>query len=95
MVKIFFDFNFNKLYSPFQYPDITRRAEYASRNICFSPIMSFLHNYEFNKCVKHYNGIHRIKNFTCLNQFYAMAFTQLTYRESLRDIEACLNAIRY
>jgi IS4 transposase len=59
----------------------------------FSQIMSFLPIYEFNKCVKRYNGNHRIKNFTCLNQFYAMAFAQLTYRESLRDIEACLNAL--
>jgi hypothetical protein len=60
----------------------------------FSQIMDFLPLYDFNKCIKRYNGNHRIKTFTCLNQFYTMAFAQLTYRESLRDIEACLNALR-
>lgn len=59
----------------------------------FSQIMRFLPVYEFNKCVKRYNGNYRIKSFTCLDQFYTMAFAQLTYRESLRDIEACLNAL--
>jgi hypothetical protein len=60
----------------------------------FSQIMSHLPIYEFNKCVKRYNGNHRIKSFTCLKQFYVMAFAQLTYRESLRDIQECLNAMR-
>lgn len=60
----------------------------------FSQIMSHLPIYEFNKCVKRYNGNYRIKSFTCLNQFYVMAFAQLTYRESLRDIQECLNAMR-
>ena len=60
----------------------------------FSQIMSHLPIYEFNKCVKRYDGNHRIKKFTCLSQFYTMAFAQLTYRESLRDIEACLSALR-
>ena len=59
----------------------------------FSQIMRFLPIYEFNKCVKRYNGNYRIKSFTCLDQFYTMAFAQLTYRESLRDIEACLNVM--
>ena len=59
----------------------------------FSQIMSHLPIYEFNKCVKRYDGNHRIKTFTCLSQFYTMAFAQLTYRESLRDIEACLSAL--
>jgi IS4 transposase len=59
----------------------------------FSQIMSHLPIYEFNKCVKRYDGNHRIKKFTCLSQFYTMAFAQLTYRESLRDIEACLSAL--
>jgi hypothetical protein len=60
----------------------------------FSQIMSHLPIYEFSKCVKRYNGNYRIKSFTCLNQFYVMAFAQLTYRESLRDIQECLNAMR-
>jgi len=61
----------------------------------FSQIMSHFPIYEFNKCVKKYNGNYRIKSFTCLNQFYVMAFAQLTYRESLRDIQECLNAMRH
>jgi hypothetical protein len=60
----------------------------------FSQIMDLFPLYEFNKCVKRYNGNYKIQSFTCLNQFYTMAFAQLTYRESLRDIEACLNALR-
>ena len=60
----------------------------------FSQIMDFLPVYEFNKCVQRYRGNYKIQSFTCLNQFYTMAFEQLTYRESLRDIEACLKALR-
>ena len=44
------------------------------------------------RCVQRYHGNHKIKSFTCLDQFRCMAFAQLTYRESLRDIEACLRA---
>lgn len=60
----------------------------------FAQIMEFLPVYEFNKCVKRYKGNYKIKSFTCRNQLYTMAFAQLTYRESLRDIEACLRAFR-
>jgi len=56
-------------------------------------IMDFVSKYEFNKCVDKYNGNHKIKTFTCWEQFIVMSFAQLTYRESLRDIEACLQAI--
>ena len=59
----------------------------------FSQIMDFLPIYEFRKCVKRYNGDYRVKNFTCWNQFLSLAFAQLTYRESLRDIESCLNSM--
>ncbi len=59
----------------------------------FSQIMDFLPLYEFNKCVRRYRGNYKILSFTCLNQFYTMAFAKLTYRESLRDIEVCLNAL--
>jgi IS4 transposase len=59
----------------------------------FSQIMDFLPLYEFNKCVRRYRGNYKVQSFTCLNHFYTMAFAQLTYRESLRDIEACLNAL--
>ncbi len=58
----------------------------------FSQIMDFLPMYKFQKCVDRYNGNYKIKSFTCMDQFLCMAFAQLTYRESLRDIEACLRA---
>lgn len=46
----------------------------------------------FARCVERYQGNHRVRSFTCWDQFLCMAFAQLTYRESLRDVEACLNA---
>jgi IS4 transposase len=58
----------------------------------FAQLMEFLPAYEFRKCVKRYNGTYKIKSFTCWEQFLCMSFAQLTYRESLRDIEACLRA---
>lgn len=58
----------------------------------FAQLMEFLPIYEFRKCVKRYNGNYKIKSFTCWEQFFCMSFAQLTYRESLRDIEACLRA---
>jgi IS4 transposase len=60
----------------------------------FSQIMDFLPLYELKKCIRRYRGDYKVQSFTCLNQFYTMAFAQLTYRESLRDIEACLNALQ-
>ena len=58
----------------------------------FSQIMSFIPKYEFDKRVIKYKGNYRIRQFSCLDQFLCMSFAQLTYRESLRDIEVCLNA---
>ena len=58
----------------------------------FSQLVSFLPDYEFQKCVLHYHGNFKAKSFSCWNQFLAMAFAQLTFRESLRDIESCLRA---
>jgi hypothetical protein len=52
--------------------------------------MDFLPRDQFQQCVRRYNGNHKIKTFSCLDQYLAMAFAQLTARESLRDIEACL-----
>jgi hypothetical protein len=46
----------------------------------------------FKRCVAHYGGEHKVKHFSCLDQYLCMAFAQLTWRESLRDIEACLRA---
>ena len=60
----------------------------------FSQIMDFLPLYELKKCIRRYRGDYKVQSFTCLNQFYTMAFAQLTYRESLRDIEVCLNALQ-
>ncbi len=59
----------------------------------FSQVMDFVPMYEFRKCVTRYRGNHRIRSFSCLSQFLCMAFAQLTYRESLRDIESCLNSM--
>jgi hypothetical protein len=56
----------------------------------FAQIMDFLPLHEFRKCVRRYRGDYKIKNFFCLDQFLCLAYAQLTYRESLRDIEACL-----
>ena len=55
--------------------------------------MDFLPLHEFRKCVRQYNGDYKVQNFSCLDQYLCMAFAQLSYRESLRDIEACLRAV--
>jgi len=59
----------------------------------FSQIMSFLPLDEFRKCVQRYRGNFKVRQFSCFDQFLCMAFAQLTYRESLRDIEACLRSM--
>jgi hypothetical protein len=56
-------------------------------------LMDFLPRHEFNKCVRRYRGNSRNRGFSCFDQFFCMAFAQLTYRESLRDIETCLRAM--
>jgi hypothetical protein len=56
----------------------------------FTQLMDFIPHYDFRKCVERYNGNYKVKSFSCWDQFLCMAFAQLTYRESLRDIEACL-----
>jgi hypothetical protein len=58
----------------------------------FAQLMDFLPVYEFQKCVQRYNGHYKVKHFSCWSQLLCMAFAQLTYRESLRDIEACLRS---
>lgn len=60
----------------------------------FAQVMDFLPLHKFHKCVKRYHGDYKIKSFSCLDQFLCMAFAQLTYRESLRDIETCLRAMK-
>jgi hypothetical protein len=59
----------------------------------FSQLMDHLPSYEFQKCVNLYSGDYRSRSLSCRDQFLAMAFAQLTYRESLRDIETCLRSI--
>jgi hypothetical protein len=61
----------------------------------FAQVMDFLPLREFRRCVERYRGDHKVKSFSCLDQFLCMAFAQLTYRESLRDIEACLRSMQH
>jgi Domain of unknown function (DUF4372)/Transposase DDE domain len=65
----------------------------AGRTV-FSQLIEFLPHQEFQKCVARYGGDRYLKKLSCSDQFLAMAFAQLTYRESLRDIEACLHSVR-
>jgi hypothetical protein len=55
--------------------------------------MEFLPRHEFAKCVARYQGNRRARRFRCWDQFLVMAFAQLTFRESLRDIEMCLRSM--
>jgi hypothetical protein len=59
----------------------------------FAQLMDHVPSYEFRKCVARYHGDDHLRGFSCWDQFLAMAFAQLTYRESLRDIEACLRSM--
>ncbi len=59
----------------------------------FSQVMDFLPVYEFQKCVRRYHGNYKVQSFSCMDQFLCMAFAQLTFRESLRDIESCLRSM--
>jgi hypothetical protein len=61
--------------------------------IIFAQLMEFLPSYEFQRCVKKYRGEYKVKAFSCLEQFYVMAFAQIAYRESLRDTVSCLDAL--
>lgn len=60
----------------------------------FSQVMDYLPLHEFRKCIKRYRGHYKVQSFSCLDQYLCMAFAQLTYRESLRDIEACLRSMQ-
>jgi hypothetical protein len=65
-----------------------------SGRIVLAQIMDFMSKYEFAKCVQRYRGDYHVHEFSCWNQFLAMVFAQLTFRESLREIETCLQAGR-
>jgi len=60
--------------------------------LIFSQVLDFMPMHTFRRCVARYQGDRNVRSFTCLDQYLCMAFAQLTYRESLRDIEACLRA---
>jgi len=64
-----------------------------SGKLVFSQLMDFLPMHHFRRCVDRYQGNYNIKSFSCLDQFLCMAFAQISYRESLRDIESCLRAM--
>jgi len=65
-----------------------------SGRLVFAQVMDFMPINDFHKCVDRYHGNYKVQNFSCLDQFRCMAFAQLTFRESLRDIEVCLRSIR-
>jgi len=62
--------------------------------IIFSQIMDFISKHQFNQCVRRYHGNYRLRKFSCFDQFLCMAFAQLLFKESLRDIEICLRAMK-
>jgi len=62
--------------------------------IVFAELMDHLPPYEFHKCVARYDGNYKLRGFSCFDQFLCLAFAQLTFRESLRDIEACLRSVQ-
>jgi hypothetical protein len=62
--------------------------------IIFSQLIDFLPKKQFDNCVRRYHGNHRIRTFSCFDQYLCMAFAQITYRQSLRDIETCLRAMQ-
>ena len=66
---------------------------YAGK-LVFAQVVDHLPSHSFRRCVERYRGHYKVKSFSCLDQYLCMAFAQLTYRESLRDIEACLRAQR-
>ena len=64
-----------------------------SGQMVFAQLMEFLPRHEFNTCVRRYGGDNRLRGVSCRDQFLCLAFAQLTFRESLRDIETCLRAV--
>lgn len=66
---------------------------YSGKTV-FSQVMEFIPMYEFQRCVNRYQGNYKAISFSCLDQFLCMSFAQLTYRESLRDIQTCLRSMQ-
>lgn len=65
-----------------------------SGKLIFSQLTSYLPIKSFRRCVARYRGSHKVQNFSCWDQYLFMTFAQLNYRESLRDIQACLRAMQ-
>ena len=61
-------------------------------NLVFAQLTDLLHPEQFHRCVQRYHGDYKVKTFSCWSQFLCMAFGQLTFRESLRDVETCLRS---
>ena len=61
--------------------------------VAFAQVMAHGSRFVLDRCIRRYDGNRRVRSFSCRDQYLAMAFAQLTYRESLRDIEACLGAV--
>jgi len=66
---------------------------FAGRTV-FSQLIDHVPSHEFHKCVARYDGNYKFRGFSCFDQFLCLAFAQLTFRESLRDIEACLRSVQ-
>jgi hypothetical protein len=64
-----------------------------SGKLVLAQLMDFVPRHDFDACVRRYDGNRRLRGFSCRDQFLCLAFAQLTYRESLRDIETCLRAL--
>ena len=63
-----------------------------SGHFVLSQLLDEIHPQQFRRCVDRYGGDYKVKHFSCWQQFVCLVFAQLTWREGLRDIEACLNA---
>ena len=68
------------------------RSVVTNEKLVFAQLMQWVPHYQFHRLVKRYSGNYKVSSFTCWDQFLCMSFAQLTYRESLRDIEACLRS---
>ena len=65
-----------------------------SGRFLFAQLMRFLPKGDFDRCVRKYRGNYRTRSFSCFDQFLSLAYAQLTFRSSLRDIETCLNSLK-
>jgi hypothetical protein len=63
-----------------------------SGKLIFAQLTDLIHPEQFRRCVRRYDGDHKVKSFSCWNQFLCMAFGQLTFRDSLRDVVTCLRS---